>query len=181
MEQSATHFGRAGSRTGSRGPGADTHVAETIAEVSALELKDRANVTSGERLADAVTAFAGSMGFVSVHLVWFAVWMTASVAGVGFDEFPFPLLTMIVSLEAIFLSTFVLISQNRQALRADRRAKVDLQVNVIAEREVTEIVKIVSAIRDHLGIEDEEESEVRSMTRKTDVNRLGDAVDDASV
>ncbi len=61
------------------------------------------------RIADAITSFAGSMVFVYIHIVWFAVWI-----GVGIEKYPFGLLTMIVSLEAIFLSTFVMISQNRQ-------------------------------------------------------------------
>ncbi len=159
--------------------GGDAHVAESIGEISALEAKDHASVTIGERIAGIVTAFAGSMLFVWVHVAWFSAWTLASVA-IGFDTFPFPFLTMLVSLEAIFLSTFVLISQNRQALHADRRAKIDLQVNVIAEREVTEIVKLVSAIHDHLGIEDRDKSEVKSMSGKTDVTRIGDAAYDAS-
>ena len=66
------------------------------------------------QIADAITTFAGSMMFVYIHLIWFAVWIIANkVMSKGFDPFPFGLLTMIVSLEAIFLSTFVMISQNR--------------------------------------------------------------------
>ena len=176
MAQQATQHLR---DTASAPPSDEDHVAESISEISALEAKGHASVTISERIAGAVTAFAGSMLFVWVHVAWFSAWMLASVA-MGFDTFPFPFLTMIVSLEAIFLSTFVLISQNRQALHADRRAKIDLQVNVIAEREVTEIVKLVSAIHDHLGVEDRGESEAKSMSGKTDVTRLSDAADDAS-
>jgi uncharacterized membrane protein len=69
------------------------------------------------RLADSITAFAGSMRFVALHVVWFAVWIGLNLVGLAFDPFPFGLLTMIVSLEAIFLSTFVLISQNRVEAR----------------------------------------------------------------
>lgn len=89
------------------------------------------------RTADRITAFAGSVKFVYIHLIWFAVWIALNVglAGIGweFDRFPFGLLTMIVSLEAIFLATFVMISQNRQAAHAELRSQIDFENNVRAE------------------------------------------------
>jgi uncharacterized membrane protein len=93
--------------------------------------------TEQNRLTDAITNFAGSMSFVYVHTVWFGVWVLLNLgllgASLAFDRFPFGLLTMIVSLEAIFLSTFVMISQNRQAARADVRSEVDFENNVRGE------------------------------------------------
>jgi uncharacterized membrane protein len=90
-----------------------------------------------DRAADRVTAFAGSLNFVYIHSVWFAVWIAINVGLLGsalaFDEFPFGLLTMIVSLEAIFLATFVMVSQNRQAARSDVRSQLDFENNVRAE------------------------------------------------
>jgi uncharacterized membrane protein len=90
-----------------------------------------------DRVADAITAFAGSMTFVYVHIVWFAVWilLNEGLAGHGavFDPYPFGLLTMIVSLEAIFLSTFVMVSQNRQAARDNIRADLAFETNVRSE------------------------------------------------
>jgi uncharacterized membrane protein len=87
--------------------------------------------------ADAVTQFAGSMKFVYIHIAWFGVWIALNVglAGIGweFDSFPFGLLTMIVSLEAIFLATFVMISQNRQSARSDLRAQLDFENNIRGE------------------------------------------------
>lgn len=89
------------------------------------------------RSADRITNFAGSMKFVYIHIGWFVVWISLNVglAGIGweFDKFPFGLLTMIVSLEAIFLATFVMISQNRSAARADLRSELDFENNVRAE------------------------------------------------
>ncbi|MCU1621203.1 MAG: hypothetical protein JWL79_48 [Frankiales bacterium] len=85
---------------------------------------------------DAITAFAGSLSFVYIHVGWFAVWVLANVGAFGlsaFDTFPFGLLTLIVSLEAIFLSTFVMISQNRQAARADVRSELDFETNLRSE------------------------------------------------
>jgi uncharacterized membrane protein len=87
--------------------------------------------------ADGITSFAGSMRFIYIHIAWFAVWIAFNVglAGVGaeFDKFPFGLLTMIVSLEAIFLSTFVMISQNRQATRDNTRNQMDFENNIRSE------------------------------------------------
>ena len=90
-----------------------------------------------DRAADSVTSFAGSLNFVYLHSVWFGVWILINVgllgAGLKFDKFPFGLLTMIVSLEAIFLSTFVMVSQNRQAARADIRSQLDFETNLRSE------------------------------------------------
>ena len=90
-----------------------------------------------DEVADHVTNFAGSLKFVYLHSVWFFIWVLLTVGLVGsalkFDPFPFGLLTMIVSLEAIFLSTFVMVSQNRQAARSDLRAQLDFETNLRAE------------------------------------------------
>jgi len=87
-----------------------------------------------DRVADRITGFAGSLTFVYIHTAWFVVWILVNVGVIGaaarFDEFPFGLLTMIVSLEAIFLSTFVMVTQNRQSLRSEIRAQVDLESNL---------------------------------------------------
>jgi uncharacterized membrane protein len=85
------------------------------------------------RIADAITSFAGSMWFVYIHVVWFIVWITLNILPVKFDKFPFGLLTMIVSLEAIFLSTFVMISQNRADEK--RQALADHQWDMVQVEE----------------------------------------------
>jgi uncharacterized membrane protein len=106
------------------------------------------------RTADRVTTFSGSMRFVYLHGVWFGVWIVINVglAGVGweFDKFPFGLLTMIVSLEAIFLATFVMISQNRQAERADLRAEIDFETNLRAEIWAVHIGERLGIDADHV-------------------------------
>ncbi len=90
-----------------------------------------------DRIADKVTSFAGSLRFVYIHSVWFGLWIVVNVGAIGasaeFDKFPFGLLTMIVSLEAIFLATFVMVSQNRQAARADIRSQLDFENNLRGE------------------------------------------------
>jgi uncharacterized membrane protein len=157
------------------------HIAESVAEVVELEKRSRVEMTRSDRMADLITAFSGSMLFVGVHIIWFSVWIGVNlpVFGLEFDPFPFGFLTMIVSLEAIFLSTFVLISQNRQALHADRRAKTDLEVNVIAEREITKVMEMVADIHRHINGEDAHPHEVEEMLEKTPVSKLADAVDAA--
>ena len=90
-----------------------------------------------DRVADRITAFAGSLRFVYIHTAWFAVWIAINVGALGttreFDKFPFGLLTMIVSLEAIFLATFVMVTQNRQGRRADIRSELDFETNLRSE------------------------------------------------
>jgi uncharacterized membrane protein len=90
-----------------------------------------------DRVTDGITAFAGSLRFVWIHVGWFGIWMLLNTGALGsgltFDEYPFGLLTLVVSLEAIFLSTFVMISQNRQAARADVRSELDFETNLRSE------------------------------------------------
>jgi uncharacterized membrane protein len=99
-----------------------------------------------DRIADRITAFSGSMAFVYLHVLWFAVWIVLNVTGWAFDPFPFGLLTLVVSLEAIFLSTFVMISQNRESARSDLRAKLDFETNALSEA-------WLEALGDKLGVD----------------------------
>jgi uncharacterized membrane protein len=146
-----------------------------------LEQREKVHMGPSDRWAHLMTAFAGSMLYVWLHVVWFGVWIVLNTPwlGVNFDPFPFGLLTMIVSLEAIFLSTFVLISQNRQAMVADKRAKLDLQVNLIAEQEVTKLMGLVAGIHEHLGLGGHEDEEVRTMQKPTYVRELADMMESA--
>lgn len=109
-----------------------------------------------DRVADAITGFAGSMRFVYAHVVLFGGWLllnTGVVPGVRpWDPFPFVMLAMFASVEAIFLSTFVLISQNRMSVLSERRADLDLQVSLLSEHEVTRLVQMVDALCLHLGV-----------------------------
>jgi uncharacterized membrane protein len=84
-----------------------------------------------DRIADAMTRFSGSMTFVVLHAVWFAIWIVLNLAlPAPFDPFPFGLLTLVVSLEAIFLSTFVLISQNRQGAKQAVRSRIEFETDI---------------------------------------------------
>ncbi|HWO01565.1 MAG TPA: DUF1003 domain-containing protein [Blastocatellia bacterium] len=143
-------------------PGLSDVVGENIAEIVKMRAEQERRKNSEERLADLLTLFSGSMMFVYVHAVWFGLWILFNVGWLGgtpFDPFPFSLLTLIVSLEAIFLSTFVLISQNHAGAIADKRADLDLQINLLAEHEVTHLLALVDAIADHLGVHRDNELE----------------------
>ena len=158
------------------------HVARNVDEIVKLENRDRVRMGLSDHFADLMTRFSGSMLFVWLHVVWFGVWIVVNQGWLGvtaFDTFPFGFLTMIVSLEAIFLSTFVLISQNRQALQADRRAKVDLHVNVIAEQEITKVIQMLAEVHEHLGLSARHDPEVQHMRESTRVEQLADAVETA--
>lgn len=127
-----------------------------IAEVAAFRDREKRETGWQQRIADRLTAFSGSMSFVYLHAVWFGGWMLWNSGWFGVTEFdppPFGLLTLIVSLEAIFLSTFVLISQNRQEHVSSQRAELDLHVNLLAERESTRTLQLLDLIAKKLEVE----------------------------
>ena len=123
-----------------------------------LELRREAERSRSlqDRIADAITTFSGSMLFVYLHALLFAGWIVLNMSmgkEHAFDYFPFNFLTMVVSLEAIFLSTFVLVSQNRSAVQADDRADLDLQIDMLGEYEITKLLRLVVAIGRKLEVE----------------------------
>ena len=143
---------------------------------------ERRRATVQERLAHRITDFVGSMGFVYVHLAIVLGWIAVNlgwVAGVRrFDPMFFYLATG-ASVEAIFISTFVLISQNRTSALADRRARLDLQVNLLAEHEITRLISLVKAIAQQLGVEEGEDPELSELEREVSPEAvLKELVDD---
>jgi uncharacterized membrane protein len=147
-----------------------------VAELEQAAIKER---TAADRLSDAITRVAGSAMFVACHAVWFAGWIAANlgfVPGVKpFDPFPFSFLTLVVSLEAIFLAIFVLMSQNRMSRLADRRAHIDLQIDLLAEREVTAILKMLRILLDKQGVR--LDRDVLDLLEDTDVTALASDLD----
>ena len=122
------------------------------------------------RLADVITSFSGRMVFAYIHIAWFGVWILLNTGWLGlqaFDPFPYGLLTMIVSLEAIFLSTFVLISQNRLSEETERRADLDLHIGLLTEHELTRVLQMLDAIQEKLNIVDHENSELADLEMET--------------
>lgn len=164
-------------------PGLSPALARNIAALRQRRRQEEARATLADRIAERITRFTGSMGFVLLHLVLFGFW-TAINAGVlpvlpRWDE-SFVILGTTASVEAIFLSTFVLISQNRMASAADKRADLDLHIGLLAEHEVTKLVTMVSAITDHLGIATEADDEVGDLARDVAPDAVLDAIEGTS-
>ena len=135
-----------------------------------------------ERLSESITTLAGSGPVQVAHVAWFVLWLLTNmrlIPGiVPFDPFPFPLLTTIVSLEAIFLALFVLASQNRLSHQADKRAHLDLQVDLLAEREMTAVLQLLQDIAKRLGVKDTlTPDQLRELATETDIHRITDKLD----
>jgi uncharacterized membrane protein len=162
------------------GERADPSIEHNIQLVAELEEKALATRSVGEKIGDGASRLIGSMPFVIFHLVWFAAWIALNLGAIPgmkpFDEFPFGLLTLVVSLEAIFLSLFLLISQNRMTRQADKRSHLDLQINLLAEAETTKILRMLEAIADKVGVS-EEERPAPDLDQPTDIVQLATRVE----
>jgi uncharacterized membrane protein len=126
-----------------------------IRTLTAREQRDQESAGIQERVITLVTRFAGSIGFVYAHLLIFGAWIAANSGVLGNEPWDpsFVGLASIASVEAIFLTSFVLITQNRMAAVADRRAELDVQISLLAEHELTEMMQLVTRISAHLGVE----------------------------
>ena len=133
-----------------------------------------------DRVADRISAFAGSSSFLVIHVVWFGAWMAYnSWPGVSaFDPFPYTFLTLVVSLEAIFLSTFILIAQTRSARISEHRNQLDLQINLLAEQESTKVLMLLESIAKKIGI-DERDPSVQILKQPTRLERLAQQIENA--
>lgn len=144
---------------------------KTIAELERAAQKDR---SAADRIADLITRFCGTMWFVWVHVVWFGFWIVANYGGAfkPFDPFPFNFLTLVVSLEAIFLSTFILISENRQSRIDERSSSLDLQINLLTEQENTKILQLLKEICQKLGIDPDKDPSIALLEEATQPDKL---------
>jgi uncharacterized membrane protein len=155
---------------------------ENIRAVARLQEQASRQRSWVERFSDAVAAGAAREGTVAAHVVWFGAWVlvnTGHVPRIGpFDPFPFPMLTITVSLEAIFLTLFVLASQNRMTQEAERRAHLNLQVNLLSEQEMTMVLRMLGEVCDHLNLRGTTSSEkYQELARRTDVGQLAEQLD----
>lgn len=135
--------------------------------VKSFKAKADETRTISEKLADGFTEIFGSMPFLTLNTLWFFVWIAINLNLVPaikpFDPFPFGLLTMIVSLEAIILATFVLISQNRTEKIDDMREEVDLQIDITTEKEVTKLLELVTKLLEKNGVDLSDDQELKKM------------------
>ncbi|MBA3913174.1 MAG: DUF1003 domain-containing protein [Acidobacteriales bacterium] len=156
-----------------------SNIRSVVAIAMEQALEERRNIV--DRIADAIGGFSGSMTFVAIHVVWFVSWFvinTGLVPGVPrFDPYPFILLAMIVSVEGVLLSTFVLMKQNRMQKRIDVRDQLNLQIDLLAEKEVTKSLQLLRAVCKKLEIEEVAlDSELHEMAATTFVDMLAQQV-----
>ena len=126
-----------------------------------------------DRIANAMTAYSGSMLFFYVHIVWFLVWFILNTGHFGipaFDPYPYGFLTMVVSLEAIFLATFVLISQNLLAKETERLTDLGLQTGLLTEHELTRVLQMLRAIQHKIGISNDDDSDLADADLEMETN-----------
>jgi uncharacterized membrane protein len=155
---------------------------EQRARARSLKARIDESRTTTEKIADRISGLFGSNAFLIVNVLWFATWSLWNggyIPGARvFDPFPFGLLTMIVSLEAILLSIFVLIAQSRAERVAELRAEVDLEVNKITEEELTKELELVVKIAAKQGIDVSQDTVLQSMLSPTNVQKLERVLDD---
>jgi len=157
--------------------GTITEDIETILRVenAALQRQSRA-----DRISDAIASFAGTMGFVLLHLAWFGAWVAVNIGAIPrapvFDPYPFSFLCMIVALESVLLTTFVLVKQNRMGYLSDRRAHLALQVTLLTEREVTRLLQVTERLAERLDVE-HQSLPSPELSRRTEVESLAQELD----
>jgi uncharacterized membrane protein len=132
-----------------------------------------------ERIADWITRFTGSLGFVYFQVVLVGLWVAINLGLLPIRPFDpsFVILAVMASVEAIFLSTFVLITQNRMAALADKRADLDLQVSLLAEHEITRLLELVTAIAAQMGVEEAKNPELAELSRAVPPERVMEKIE----
>ena len=131
------------------------------------EEQRRARAPLGYRLIQKVSAYCGTISFLVANVVWFCVWIAVNQWVWRFDPYPYTFLVFGMSVEAIFLSIFILISQNMATAESERRNHLDLQINLLNERETTALLRLMMRMASALGVPDDEQREVRQFAEHT--------------
>lgn len=152
---------------------------QNVETVVRLEQSAQQPKSLSDKVADFITRFCGTMLFLWIHVLWFAVWILCNtfLLPKAYDPFPFNFLTLVVSLEAIFLSTFILISENRQALVDERRSHLDLQINLLSEQENTKMLRLLKEIAEKLGINPDKDPAVAVLEQATRPDKLVEQIE----
>ena len=168
-------LGTPGTKNGS----VDQLTQRNVEAVLNLEQAAKDQRTQTELLAERIAKFCGSMKFVWVHVIWFSGWIAFNLApGIKhIDPFPFTFLTLVVSLEAIFLSTFILISQNHDTQISERRNHLDLQINLLSEQENTKMIQMLQAIADKVGVDLSHDSDLEQLRQETQPEKLAEQIE----
>ncbi len=163
-------------------PNGSSPAADNIRAIIDLERKALAASSWSARLSDAISRFVGTLWFVLCQLTAFAawaIWNAAAPEDLRFDPYPYGLLTFIVSLEGVLIATFVLITQNRMAAQSDRRDHLNLQVDLLAEQEMTLMLRMLRRISERLDIKPEsrEQEQAERLGEETNVFELMQTLD----
>ncbi len=187
MEPKHNPSSRAGPATGAgqstentARPGITRVLARNIRALEERRRQEEAQARWSERVAEAITRFTGSMLSVGLHAAFFGLWVVVNlgwIPGVEPWDPSFVTLAMIASVEAIFLTTFILISQNRMAAADKKRAELDLQISLLAEDEITELAKLTAAIAERVGVVTESEAAVAEVVRPIAPEAVLDALE----
>jgi uncharacterized membrane protein len=163
-------------RSKARGsPGRQT-TEKNIESILKLEKDDERELSAFHRVSHMVGWFVGTIYFVLLQCVFVLLWIALNTrllgSGHAFDPYPFPLLSTVLALEAVLLTSFVLIRQNAMDLRSERRNHLDLQINLLAEKEATSILKILREIADHLEVDVSPDAEREELAKDTAVESI---------
>jgi uncharacterized membrane protein len=153
---------------------------QNVMAMRQLEEAAMARRTGADRIASAIARFCGSMTFVWIHVALFSAWIGYNALPwfKAFDPYPFTFLTLVVSLEAIFLSTFILISQNYDMRVSERRNQLDLQINLLAEQENTKALQILERIARKVGAHTGDDPQVRALEEATRPEALVEQIEE---
>ncbi|MDQ1639433.1 MAG: hypothetical protein QOF62_2772 [Pyrinomonadaceae bacterium] len=164
---------------GSKGGSVDELTRRNVEAVLNLEQAANEQRTPSELIAERIARFCGSIKFVWVHVIWFTGWIVFNLLpGIRhIDPFPFTFLTLVVSLEAIFLSTFILISQNHDTQISERRNHLDLQINLLSEQENTKMIQMLQAIAEKVGVDLSHDSDLEQLGQETQPEKLAEQIE----
>lgn len=158
----------------SKGGSNDELARRNVEAIVSLEEAAKEQRSRSELVAEGIAKFCGSIRFVWVHVIWFSGWLFFNLMpGIKhIDPFPFTFLTLVVSLEAIFLSTFILISQNHDTQISERRNHLDLQINLLSEQENTKMIQMLQAIADKVGANLKSDPHLKELSQETQPEKL---------
>jgi uncharacterized membrane protein len=160
--------------------GAPSLVAENLEKIIRVESEALRPRSRNEAITDSIGGFVGTLSFVVLQIVAFAGWVIVNAGIISqmppFDPFPYPLLSSITSLEAVLIAALLLLKQNRMGVVADRRDHLDLQVNLLTERQATQIIQMLDRLSRHFGIEQHNDEDSRELGRHVAVEHLVEEV-----
>jgi uncharacterized membrane protein len=159
-------------------PTDSSHLQQHIDVISKHEEDFLARRTAAERAGDSLGAFVGSLTFIGIHVVWFAVWILVNTLKIAhFDPSPFPILDTIVAIEAIFLASFIVMRQSRLSRRSDERDHLILQVLLLAEKEITAVLQIERQIATRVGLSHvAKDAEITELSQKTSIDDVAQSL-----